>query len=889
VIPRPGGVLGLVVGLLLAAGSARAVSFARCEAELAAKPETEETTSCFSGLADTAQDREVVARHMRAILARSPSLPWFSLHLGFLEEDGARPAAAEALYRSAAAGFAAGGNVRGEFRARTNLISLLRNQRRPDARRLEEQRAIAIARAAKGDALVAAFGRILEANQLFESGRELHRAYAILQQVDGLLTAEPPTTYQHTVWDRCLNSLGNVASELDLFDEAERYYTRRFELAMADHRLAQAAAARYGIARSAAVEPFAEAPSEEGRAKAIALTRRALEMAETADRLTASEASATLAGLERGAAARAHLDACLRETRSDPKYRGYCLNQRARHFAAAGELDAAREAAEQALDLATTLAGEDPWAVVRANGSAMRVAWARGRRDEAVARGEETLRAIEAIRSAQATSTSQAGLFSTWSDDFYWLSGQLLAASRGRDPALLERAFGVAERLRARTLLDALAKAETAARPAENDTASLELVRRHLAPRETLLSFQVAPWRDWTDDFGGGTWLVVATRDAAPRAYKLTAMGRPDLRREVDRFARLLAPDGEGRRPVDRREKAAQGLAVDLYRKLLAAALGDLPAAVDRLIVVPDDALHSLPFAALRASPGAPPLARRYAISLTPSATLWLRGRESIRPAPRPALALANPPPPDAEALERFREAGVNLPEEPLRYAEGEAASVVRFLGGKELAGNGVSMSSLLNTDLSPFGLLHFAAHALVDEKDPDSSGIWLSPGRGAKRGDGLLRMPEIARLPLDGRAVVLSTCSSAGGKLVRGEGVLSLARAFFAARASAVVASLWPQRDDAAAELFDRFYRHLAEGETLATALAEAQRDRMDAGAPVAAWAGFVVLGDGDLVPLPGGRSWLDLHRGPLALGAAAALLALALALFERRRRRAA
>jgi CHAT domain-containing protein len=146
--------------------------------------------------------------------------------------------------------------------------------------------------------------------------------------------------------------------------------------------------------------------------------------------------------------------------------------------------------------------------------------------------------------------------------------------------------------------------------------------------------------------------------------------------------------------------------------------------------------------------------------------------------------------------------------------------------------------------------------------------------------------MKEIAQLPLDGRVVVLSGCDTARGKLLRGEGVISLARAFFEARASAVVASLWPQWDDDAAKLFERFYRHVAEGKSLAAALAAAQRDRMDDGAPTAAWAGFVVLGDGDLVLVPGGRSWLALNRRPLGFAAGAiALLALAGALFRVRR----
>ena len=82
----------------------------------------------------------------------------------------------------------------------------------------------------------------------------------------------------------------------------------------------------------------------------------------------------------------------------------------------------------------------------------------------------------------------------------------------------------------------------------------------------------------------------------------------------------------------------------------------------------------------------------------------------------------------------------------------------------------------------------------------------------------------------------------------------MSLARAFFQAGAHTVVASLWRLRDDEAADFFDRFYRHLGKGAGVAAALQDAQRELIAKGAPAAAWAGLVVLGDGDLVPLPGG-----------------------------------
>jgi len=55
---------------------------------------------------------------------------------------------------------------------------------------------------------------------------------------------------------------------------------------------------------------------------------------------------------------------------------------------------------------------------------------------------------------------------------------------------------------------------------------------------------------------------------------------------------------------------------------------------------------------------------------------------------------------------------------------------------------------------------------------------------------------------------VVLSACRTGDGRMVTGEGVQSLARAFTAEGASAVVAGWWNVNDAAAAQLMQNFYR---------------------------------------------------------------------------------
>jgi CHAT domain-containing protein len=218
-----------------------------------------------------------------------------------------------------------------------------------------------------------------------------------------------------------------------------------------------------------------------------------------------------------------------------------------------------------------------------------------------------------------------------------------------------------------------------------------------------------------------------------------------------------------------------------------------------------------------------------------------------------------------------------------LPFARVEAREIEKALGGRSrlLLGPDASEHFLKTADLRPFRILHFAAHAVVDDEKPDHSAVVLAPG--APQEDGLLQIREVLGLDIAGDLVVLATCRSSSGPLLQGEGPLSLARAFFQAGARTVVGSLWSLRDDETARLVAAFYRALGDGLPVAAAMARAQRERIAAGAPAAAWAGLVVLGDGDLVPVQGGQRF---PRGLLfASGLALALVAAAIFALRRRR----
>jgi len=219
-----------------------------------------------------------------------------------------------------------------------------------------------------------------------------------------------------------------------------------------------------------------------------------------------------------------------------------------------------------------------------------------------------------------------------------------------------------------------------------------------------------------------------------------------------------------------------------------------------------------------------------------------------------------------------------------LPYAEVEGRNVLRRVRGDSLLWSGPDATELAlkTAPLADFGVVHFAAHAVIDETHPDRSAIVLAPGNEAE--DGLLQVREIADLTLNGQLVVLSACQSATGSVVRGEGVLGLARAFLAAGASGVIGSLWPMRDDHAQAFFEPFYTALAQGSSVGGALHDAQRRLIADGLPVAAWAGFVLLGNPDAVPVLAQPATSGVWR--LITGGAVALLLIALIMAFRRYR---
>jgi tetratricopeptide (TPR) repeat protein len=261
-----------------------------------------------------------------------------------------------------------------------------------------------------------------------------------------------------------------------------------------------------------------------------------------------------------------------------------------------------------------------------------------------------------------------------------------------------------------------------------------------------------------------------------------------------------------------------------------------------RLAVVADAGLQGVPFGLLPAGSVEDTISLAHDVAYLPSiSTLeWIRRRVGAPEVRREMVAVVAAP--DVDSAE--------LPALP--YARMEAEAIAALLPKDQVwlaLGSEASRVNVMAVDWRRFTIAHFASHAIVDRRRPELSGIVLSPppgGGGAQ--DGVLRVNDIYNLNMPVNLVVLSGCETAAGRDLDSEGVLSLARAFFYAGTSRVVASLWPVDDRATAAFMDEFYRALLiEHTTAAGAIRSAQR-RLASDSRWASpyyWAGFVLQGD--------------------------------------------
>jgi CHAT domain-containing protein len=163
---------------------------------------------------------------------------------------------------------------------------------------------------------------------------------------------------------------------------------------------------------------------------------------------------------------------------------------------------------------------------------------------------------------------------------------------------------------------------------------------------------------------------------------------------------------------------------------------------------------------------------------------------------------------------------------------------------------------------LARYGVLHFATHGVLAGESEEilkaraEPALILNPPKDGttreqlEEDDGLLTSSEVAQLDLDADWVVLSACNTAAGEKGDAEAFAGLARAFFYAKARALLVSHWSVTSEAAVKLVTGTFDELRAAPKIgrAEALRRSMSRLITSGRPHEAhpeyWAPFVLVG---------------------------------------------
>jgi CHAT domain-containing protein len=399
----------------------------------------------------------------------------------------------------------------------------------------------------------------------------------------------------------------------------------------------------------------------------------------------------------------------------------------------------------------------------------------------------------------------------------------LLQLERSEDA---QAALRTSEQAKARVLWDWLtAVPESPAGPREElvPFQADNLLTQGLPPQTALLEYTVLPEKT-------AFWLVRGNRIV--RSGVLNVSER-DLSQRIERLRSALRQN---------RLPAARQPAGVLFDDLLRPLADDLQPG-ERLVVVPDGPLHTLPFGLLWDRQRGRHLFQDHVIAIAPSARIFLSTLATDR-------ALAQPGPPRAfVASAPAFDPEIDPSLDPLKAGPIEEQTIQILPGSRVVSGSAATRRAFLE-QAGSYEVAYFGGHSLVNLAAPALSQMLFADGPG-ETNRGALYAAEIleARFPRT-RLVALASCRTADGSFSPTEGLQSLTRPFLAAGVPSVAGSLWSVHDRQSALFFLQYFAFLKVRFDSSWALQQTQIHFLDKGSasPVQpeVWSAFEVFGGG-------------------------------------------
>lgn len=279
------------------------------------------------------------------------------------------------------------------------------------------------------------------------------------------------------------------------------------------------------------------------------------------------------------------------------------------------------------------------------------------------------------------------------------------------------------------------------------------------------------------------------------------------------------------------------------------------------IIIVPHLQLSSIPFCALITQESSNPrgyydlpyLVKSNPVSYFPSTKLFLTS-----PKARPFLTVKS-----VSFAPEYRDIRTDSDFSTLPYrqnladlpgAENEAKAIAEMLNGDLVIASEATEKNFKEY-ASKYNILHLAMHTYIDEYNPLFSKLIFSNPTDTLD-DGYLNMYEVYGLNLNAELTIISACRSGDGNLIKGEGLLSLARGFQYAGCPSLIAAQWRIDDFSGSEVMVHFAKNLKRGMSKSVSMQLAQSDYIGNADPLRShpyfWASYQVIGDQSALFIP-------------------------------------
>lgn len=248
-----------------------------------------------------------------------------------------------------------------------------------------------------------------------------------------------------------------------------------------------------------------------------------------------------------------------------------------------------------------------------------------------------------------------------------------------------------------------------------------------------------------------------------------------------------------------------------------------------KITIIPDKFLNYLPFESLEVNNKL--WIESAQITYAYSFPLWLLSKENKNKSKFNLVSFA----PKYNQSKFQSNSVVNLP-----FAKEESEKICDITNGSLFSDNQATKSNFIKS-FTNYSIYHLAMHSYLYANDFEKSCLLFANNEP-------LYFYELYEHFLPADLVVLSACDTGNGTLIKGEGIMSLSRAFAYSGVKSAVVSLWQVPDKETSELMILFYENLEKGFQKDKALQLAKLEFLKQN-PLKShpyyWSGFVLNGN--------------------------------------------